>query len=605
MPLPAPHSRVRIVLAAALVIIGLAAAAGFRIIDSRARGIDPVLESWQRAAIIEGAVLLLTIAVIGALAWVAFRRDGRLREAQSAIAEREAERTRLVTAIEQTPASVVITDTDGRIEYVNPAFTRVTGYGLGEVLGQSPRLLKTGHTSDEEYQAMWAALKAGSPWSTVFLNKRKDGSTYWEQAQISPVRDASGAVTGFIAVKENITERIRSDEMIRGLNQRLQSILDAASEVAIIATDAEGLITTFNRGAEQMLGYSASDMVDRCTPAVFHLPAEIATRAQALSAELGIAVEGFQAFTALAARQGHDSREWTYVRRDGSHVPVSLVVTPVRGDDQRIAGYLGVAIDIGQRKQMEARLIEANRRLDNQARELGRANEELSQFAYVASHDLRQPLRMVSSYLTLIERRLQDHLDSESQSYFAFAVDGAKRMDGLIRGLLEYSRVGRNGEAFAPVSLAAVVASAVQVLSFSIADIGAQVVVAADLPTIDGDEQELQRLIGNLLGNALKYRAEDRPLRVEVAWKCNPEEITLWIRDNGMGMDPKDHDRAFGMFQRLVGREAIEGTGIGLAICRKITEHHGGRMWIESELNAGCTFFVTLPRRHDGKDGAA
>ncbi|CAA7615603.1 putative Histidine kinase [Magnetospirillum sp. LM-5] len=548
------------------------------------RDMDDVLEPWRRGTVIELAVLVVTCIGVGVLGWLAARRESRLRQARAAIEEN----ARLVLAMEQSPASVVITDLEGRIEFVNPAFTRVTGYDITEARGENPRILKSGHTPDDEYRAMWAALRAGDPWSTVFLNKRKDGSTYWEQAQISPIRDARGQMTGYIAVKENITDRMIAEQTIRRLNQRLQSLLDAATQVAIIATDPDGLITTFNRGAELMLGYCADEMVGRSTPLAFHDPAEVDARSSPGNG-------GFRTFVHRADREGHDCGEWTCIRKDGTRFPVSLMVSPVRGDDGDIVGYLGLAIDISNELRMKAELIEGNQRLDRQARELARANEELAEFAYAASHDLRQPLRMVSAYLTLIARKLSDQLDPESQTYFGFAIDGAKRMDALILGLLDYSRVGRAGGAFEPVSLRTVLETQIRTLAFTLEEVGGQIEVAPDLPTIQGDEPELNRLVGNILGNAIKYRAPDRPLRVSVGWNIADRETILWIKDNGRGMDPKDHERAFRVFQRLVPQGEVEGTGIGLAICRKIAQHHGGRMWISSSIQDGCTFHVAFP----------
>lgn len=557
------------------------------------RTIDDVLGPWRRGAVIEGMVLVVTCLGVALLGWLGTRRENRLRQAQAAIEEN----ARLILAMEQTPASVVITDLEGRIEFVNPAFSRVTGYDLSEVRGENPRMLKSGHTSEEEYRAMWATLRAGEPWSTVFLNKRKDGTTYWEQAQISPIRDGAGQLTGYIAVKENISDRMAAERTIRLLNQRLQSIMDAASQVAIIATDSGGLITTFNRGAELMLGYSADEVVGRASPLLFHDPAEVEAR----SAE---GLSGFRIFVDRVDRDGHDSGEWTYIRKDGARVPVSLMISPVRNDDGGIAGYLGLAFDISNELRMNAELIEGNQLLDRQARELARVNEELAEFAYAASHDLRQPLRMVSSYLTLITRRMGDQMDPESKTYFGFAVDGAKRMDALILGLLDYSRIGRAGTAFEPVALQAVLDTQMRTLAFALEEVGGRIEVAPDLPTVLGNEPELNRLVGNILGNAIKYRSAERPLRISVGWYGAEGETILWIRDNGRGMDPKDHERAFRVFQRLVPQGEIEGTGIGLAICRKIAQHHGGRMWIASSIQDGCTFHVAFPTLAGAGEGA-
>lgn len=365
----------------------------------------------------------------------------------------EAELQRLYAAVEQCPSSIVITDTQGAIEYVNTAFTQITGYSHAEVYGQNPRILKSGETTDSEYQALWQQLLKGQPWSGVFHNKRKDGSFYWEQAHISPVFDVTRQITHYVGVKENITAR----------------------------------------------------------------------------------------------------------------------------------------------REMEAAILEANRRLDAQAQELTRANAELEQFAYVASHDLRQPLRMVNSYLALITRKLQPVLNPETTGYLKYAIDGAKRMDALIMGLLEISRVGRISHPFEPVSLAERVATTLQTCTFAIAESQARVTVAPDLPTLPGDPAELQRLLDNLISNALKYRAPERAPEIDIGWRSEGEMIVFWVCDNGIGIAPDEHDRAFAMFQRLVPASAYEGTGIGLAVCRKIVEHHRGRIWIESSPGEGTCFLVALP----------
>ena len=228
--------------------------------------------------------------------------------------------------------------------------------------------------------------------------------------------------------------------------------------------------------------------------------------------------------------------------------------------------------------------------------DIKRSNDELERFAYVASHDLRQPLRMVGSYLTLLERRLKDRLDEEERQYVAFAVGGAQRMDRMIVDLLEYSKVGRQGTEKEVVSLGGVLSRALDNLGAAIAEAEAEVVVPAGLPQVVGHESELVRLFQNLVGNAIKFRAPDRRPCVTVECLDMAREWVVAVSDNGIGIAPEDHGRLFNVFQRLVLQEQYEGNGIGLAVCRKICENNGGRIWVESEAGVGSTFLVALPK---------
>ena len=234
--------------------------------------------------------------------------------------------------------------------------------------------------------------------------------------------------------------------------------------------------------------------------------------------------------------------------------------------------------------------------MDKMVRDLDESNHELEQFAYVASHDLREPLRMINSYLGLLDRRYGAIFDQNAREFIAFARDGAKRMDGMILDLLEYSRVGRISDVMEPVDLAEIFALAIQNLNFFMEESEATITLAPDFPTIIGSKGELIRLIQNLIGNAIKYRHPQRPSMVDVTVHAGDGEWQIAITDNGIGIDPQFSERIFSIFQRLHTRDQYEGTGIGLAICRKIVQRHGGRIWVESQPDQGATFTFTLPK---------
>ena len=225
--------------------------------------------------------------------------------------------------------------------------------------------------------------------------------------------------------------------------------------------------------------------------------------------------------------------------------------------------------------------------------ELKRSNAELQQFVYVASHDLQEPLRMVTSYLSLMERTFKHQLDPKAREYIDYAMEGGNRMRELINDVLAYSRVDSQGKKFVPVDMGAVVAKVLAILRVSIEDSKAEVNIDP-LPTISADESQMIQVMQNIIANALKFHGPNRPM-INISSSKGEKEWTFSIKDNGIGLDMADAERIFQMFQRLHSREEYPGTGIGLALTKKIVERHGGRMWVESRLGAGATFFFTIP----------
>ena len=238
---------------------------------------------------------------------------------------------------------------------------------------------------------------------------------------------------------------------------------------------------------------------------------------------------------------------------------------------------------------------EATERLDQQTKELERSNTELEQFAYVASHDLQEPLRKVASFTQLLERRYKGQLDERADQYIAFAVDGAKRMQVLINDLLSFSRVGRLTREHVELSAGDLVEQALANLSVVIEETGATVTVAEDMPRVDVDQSLMVGVFQNLIGNAIKFR-EEAPPEIAIDVRDGGEEWEFSVADNGIGIEPEYADRIFVIFQRLHPKDAYPGTGIGLAMCRKIIEYHGGRIWLDTERSGGTTFRFTLPK---------
>jgi PAS domain S-box-containing protein len=271
--------------------------------------------------------------------------------------------------------------------------------------------------------------------------------------------------------------------------------------------------------------------------------------------------------------------------RDGRRGWSSTTKLPWHDDSGRIIGTFGLSRDITAMKEAEEKLAE-ERNL------LARSNAELEQFAYVASHDLQEPLRAVASCVQLLKKRYEGKLDARADEFITHAVDGTKRMQALIGDLLEYSRVGTHTHPFEPVDCAQVLDDALANLTVAIQESGA-VVEHEPLPTLLADASQLAQLFQNLIGNAIKFRAERRP-EIRISARREAGEWLFGISDNGIGIEPQYFDRIFRVFQRLHTRGRYPGTGIGLAICKKIVERHGGRIWIESQPDQGSTFYFTL-----------
>jgi light-regulated signal transduction histidine kinase (bacteriophytochrome) len=261
--------------------------------------------------------------------------------------------------------------------------------------------------------------------------------------------------------------------------------------------------------------------------------------------------------------------------------------TPLKDRRGKLTGSVHVARDITQRKRAEEALQLA-------AEELKRSNEDLEHFAYMASHDLQEPVRVISGMLQVLQRRYGPQLDEKARELIDFAVDGAGRMGNMIRDLLAYSRLDRKPKATEPADLDGALAAALANLAATTAEAGA-VITRDPLPGLVADGRQLEQLFQNLLGNAVKFRKPDQPCRIHVGAERRAEGWAVFVRDNGIGIAPEQHGRIFEIFQRLHGQGKYSGTGIGLAICKRIVERHGGRIWVESRPDEGATFCFTIP----------
>ena len=389
-------------------------------------------------------------------------------------------------------------------------------------------------------------------------------------------RRNGGKPAGIVGAMVDISERKRAEQALLERHALFEQMFVASRAVKLLVDPEDGLVVDANPAAAAFYGHD--------------LDALRGLRLEDIAAPAVPGAEPDLSWAQGSAGGGGRTLHSRHRLASGEIRDVEVFASPVRVNGRRL--LLSLVHDITERRRAEEGL-----RLKTV--ELERSNAELEAFAYVASHDLRQPLRVINSYLALLERSLDGQLDEETTEFIGFARDGAQRMDRLIVDLLEYSRVGRKVKAFRPVPLDDLVNTALLNLQVAVAEASATVRIDGPLPTVDGDENELIRLFQNLIGNAVKYRTPDRAPVVTVACARDSDRgrghWVLDVRDNGIGIAPEHLERVFGIFQRLHRRDEYEGTGVGLAVCKKIVEHHGGAIWVESVQGEGSAFRFTLP----------
>jgi PAS domain S-box-containing protein len=459
---------------------------------------------------------------------------------------------------------------EGEVSSWGAGGAALTGYAAAEILGKPLSLLLGEDT------ASWLLVSAAEKGSAALETRalRRDGSDFWAAGVLSAIRGEQGT-QGYAVVFRDMTERRRTLEALRVAEATYQGIL-AISADAVICISEDQRITFFNQGAESTFGYKADEVLGRHLDLL--IPEYIRDRHHEHIREFGE--------SAVTARRMGERGEITGRRKDGVIFPAEASISKLDVGDTRV--YTAVLRDVTERRQSEEKLAA-------HATELARSNDDLQQFAYVASHDLQEPLRMVASYTQLLARRYQGRLDADADEFIGYAVDGVTRMQALINDLLAYSRAGSREDERRIVPLDEVLTKVLRHLDFTIEDAGA-VVTNETLPTVWGDVGQLAQLLQNLIANAIKFRGADAP-RVHLSACRVRGEWTISVRDNGIGIAPEFTSRIFVIFQRLHSRSEYPGTGIGLAICRKIVERHGGRIWVDSEPGKGSTFHFTLPDR--------
>lgn len=482
----------------------------------------------------------------------------------------------LESVIVSTNDCVLITESKAGtpIIYVNPRFIEQTGYTLEEIKGKSPVFLQ-GPLSDKAALTQIAdSIRKQVFGEVTSINYKKNGEAYWCQFSVSPVFNEQGECTHWISVQRDVTELKETEDELNRQKKFTEDIINnIPTDIAVF--DPEHRYIFINPQAvknkeirEWLIGkddmeYAAYRGIDN----------SLFQRRWSLFEEAVTTGKTVQ----WIDEHHHQTQGSTYVLRN--FYPYF--------ENGKLQFVIGYGIDITERKQIENKLSET-------LISLKRSNEELEHFAYIASHDLQEPLRMVSSFLTQLEKKYNDKLDDRGREYIFYAVDGARRMKQIIMDLLEYSRAGRPNENIADIDTGDVIREVELLLSRQIADTKAAIHYDR-LPIVRGHMSPIRQVFQNLIGNSIKYHRESIPPVIHITAE---KELDYWhfsICDNGIGIDPAHFQQIFVIFQRLHHRDEYSGTGIGLAITKKIVEAVGGKIWVTTNEEHGCTFHFTLP----------
>ncbi|RJX42820.1 hypothetical protein DM826_09025 [Halonotius aquaticus] len=477
-------------------------------------------------------------------------------------ADREQELRRKDRAIEAAPVGITITNpeqSDNPLIYVNDRYEEMTGYSEADALGRNCRFLQGDATREEPVAEMRQAIDNAESVTVELRNYQQDGQQFWNRVSIAPVTDDEGVLTNFVGFQQDITE----DKQQQLELERTSELLEQTQQVANIG------------GWE----YDLRSETLQWTDEVYHIHGKPET----YDPTVGAAIEQFHpddreslrsAFAELTTDGTPFDLEVRILRDDGTMRWVRTRGTP-RYDGDELVAVAGTQQDITERKEFEE--------------ELKRSNERLQEFAYILSHDLQEPLRMVSSYVCLLEEELEEQLDDETRQYIDFAVDGAERMRGMIDGLLLYSRVETEGSEHTETDVNTVLSAVEADLELKLAETDSELHVDS-LPTIEADEDQLVQLFENLIKNAIEHGGEETT--VSVTSTSVPEGVQFAVSDDGPGIPADQQDEIFGLFDK--GGDS-DGTGIGLAICERIVARHDGEISVESTPGEGATFYVTLP----------
>jgi len=486
-----------------------------------------------------------------------------IREVQTKLAESEA---RFRLAIENSPVTIFAQDDQLRYVWIaNPD----SGLSVAEHIGKTDEELFPQSLAQKLTAIKCETLKTGEKQrGQMFIESEYTEDVRWVESVFEPVFDEKGDTIGLRGIAFDVTELVQARHKLAENDARFE--LTLMNSPVVVFTQDNDLRYTWMRNPGW--GINPQDVVGKHDDELY--PEQLARQLTQIKQQ--VLVAGTPQREVLRMEHGKLSK-W-----------VDAVFEPIIGLDGTTIGLRGVAYDITE-------IIESQQLLMQTVVKLEEANDELEQFAYIASHDLQEPLRMVTSYVELLRKRYQGQLDERADQYIYFAVEGAKRMKLLIQDLLAISRLNTQENTLREVNLSLLIGQATQNLRQIIQETHTQIVID-EMPTLLVDANRIMQVFQNLIGNAIKYQKKGNLPEIHITAQDNDITWEISVRDNGIGIDSKYHDRVFTIFQRLHTQDEYAGSGIGLALCKKIAALHGGEIWFESEIGRGTTFYFTLPK---------
>ncbi len=489
--------------------------------------------------------------------------------------------------LENAVDGIISIDKKGIILSVNPATKKLFGYDESEMLGENIKMLMPSlyHDGNDGYLSNYHKTGDKKVIGGEVIGRRKDGSTFPMELSVS--ENKIGESHSFTYIVRDISERVEKEQQIVDQKDYYENLFKYLNVPAFIL-DNDHKVVMWNKACEALTGTMSSDLLGT------------------QNSRKALYVKEHPLLADLVLDETYDDPELYPVEIEDSIMPngkrvqnwvdlplksakrfLTLDAGPIFDANGERTGVLQVMQDITSMKELEESIQENNEQLK-------RSNEELDRFAYVASHDLQEPLRMVSSYTQLLSNRYKDKLDDDANEFMDYIVGGAKRMQLLIQDLLSFSRLSSKVEVLRPIEANHLYDNAIGNLAVAIDESGT-VVTKEDLPVIHGDEGQLRQLFQNLIGNAVKYRDPEKMNKVHVSVKELSDSYQFCFEDNGIGIEANYFEKIFVIFQRLHGKDKYQGTGIGLSLCKKIVDNHHGRIWVESEYGQGTRFNFTLP----------